>query len=213
MILRAEGIEKRFDERLVLRGASLEISPGSVTILRGANGSGKTTLAAILATLLAPDRGAVTVDGEPWSRRRKAARRAIGYASHRSLVYPGLTPIENLVFFGRLLDLPKPHARATELAEGFGMTPYAHAPVERFSRGMLQRVVLARAVLANPAILILDEPYAGLDDDGVTLVNDVLRAAAARGAGALVVTHEADHARGIATRTLRLHDGRTAAAA
>jgi heme exporter protein A len=208
VILRAEGIDKRFDSRSVLRDATIEIAPGGIVLLLGANGSGKTTLANILATLLAPDRGRILVDGEPIARRRKVARRAIGFASHRPLLYLGLTPLENLSFFGGLAGVPHPARRALDLLERLGMAPFARTPVERFSRGMLQRVVLARALMTEPRILLLDEPYTGLDEDGVAVVNDVLRAARERGAGSLVITHEPERVRSLATRVLRLQDGR-----
>jgi len=208
VILRAEGIHKRFEARAVLRDASIEIAPGGITLLLGANGSGKTTLANILATLLAPDRGRITVDGEPLARRRAAARRAIGFASHRPLLYVGLTPLENLSFFGGLAGVRTPSSRAMALLEMLGMAAFARAPVERFSRGMLQRIVLARALMTDPDVLILDEPYTGLDEEGVTIVNDVLRAARARGAGSLVITHEPERARPLATSVLRLQGGR-----
>ncbi|HET9951755.1 MAG TPA: ABC transporter ATP-binding protein [Candidatus Eisenbacteria bacterium] len=213
MILRAEGIQKRFDTRIVLRDADIEIAPGGITLLLGTNGSGKTTLANILATLLSPDRGVLTVDGEPIARRRAAARRSIGFASHRPLLYLGLTPLENLSFFGGLAGVPSPERRAMELLERLGMAPFARSPVERFSRGMLQRIVLARALLADPKILILDEPYTGLDETGVAVVNEVLRDARERGAGSLVITHEPERVRPLATRVLRMNAGRVEAAA
>jgi len=213
LILRAEGIQKRFDTRIVLRDAAIEIGPGSITLLLGTNGSGKTTFANILATLLSPDRGAVTVDGEPIARNRAAARRSIGFASHRPLLYLGLTPLENLCFFGGLAGVPSPARRAMELLERLGMAPFARAPVERFSRGMLQRIVLARALLTDPKILLLDEPYTGLDETGVEVVNEVLRDARERGAGSLVITHEPERVRPLATRILRMHGGRVEEAA
>jgi len=213
VILRAEGIHKRFDTRTVLRDAAIEIAPGGITLLLGANGSGKTTLANILATLLSPDRGRITVDGEPLARRRAAARRSIGFASHRPLLYLGLTPLENLSFFGGLAGVPTPSRRAMELLEMLGMSEFARAPVERFSRGMLQRIVLARALMTDPKVLLLDEPYTGLDEEGVAVVNDVLQAARERGAGSLVITHEPERVRALATRVLRVHGGRVEEAA
>ncbi len=213
MILRAEGIQKRFDTRVVLRDAAIEIGPGSITLLLGTNGSGKTTLCNILATLLSADRGAVTLDGEPVARKRSAARRAIGFASHRPLLYLGLTPLENLSFFGGLAGVASPERRAMELLERLGMAPFARAPVERFSRGMLQRIVLARALLTDPKILLLDEPYTGLDESGVAVVNEVLRDARERGTGSLVITHEPERVRPLATRVLRMQGGRVEEAA
>jgi len=213
LILRAEGLQKRFDTRVVLRDAGIEIGPGTLTLLLGANGSGKTTLANILATLLSPERGSVTLDGEPIGKHRGRARRSIGFASHRPLLYLGLTPLENLSFFGGLAGVPSPERRAMELIERLGMAPFARAPADRFSRGMLQRIVLARALLTDPKILLLDEPYTGLDETGVAVVNDVLREARERGTGSLVITHEPERARPLATRVLRVHGGRVEEAA
>jgi len=192
----------------------VEVAPGTITLLQGANGSGKTTLLQILATLLSPDRGAVTMDGASLAggRARTAARRAIGFASHRPLLYPALTPLENLAFFGTLAGHAAPARVAAELLERFGMTPYSNATVERFSRGMLQRVVLAHAFLGDPSILLLDEPYAGLDEEGAVALNGALRAARDRGAGCLVVTHEAERLGSLTARRLRIESGRVEAA-
>jgi len=212
LILRAEGVRKRFAERTILAGASLTLEPGEVVLLFGANGSGKTTLARILATLLPPDDGVITLDYVPVDEKRSASRRAIGYASHAPLLYAGLTPLENLEFFGRLTGIAAAAARATELLDGFGLSAFARTPMTHFSRGMLQRVVLSRALLADPPILILDEPYAGLDDDGVAAVNAVLADAKALGKSALLIAHDRERAAKVRTRSLRLSGGRIEAA-
>ncbi|HEY7727006.1 MAG TPA: ABC transporter ATP-binding protein [Candidatus Eisenbacteria bacterium] len=208
MSLSAQNIHKRFGPRPVLRGASLSLRPGEVALLLGANGSGKTTLARILATTLAADRGTVALDGEPVARRLPAARRAIGFASHRPLLYLGLTPLENLSFFGRLSGVPDARARALRALDRFGMTPFAGMPVERFSRGMLQRIALIRALLPEPRVLVLDEPYAGLDEDGTRTLNEVLLEAKGRGAAALVISHDPGRAAPLTPRVHRMREGR-----
>ena len=212
MILRADAVRKRFDERTVLAGASLALSPGDVVFLSGANGSGKTTFARILATLLPPDDGEVLLDDEPVGERRRAARRAIGFATHQPLLYPGLTPAENLEFFGRLAGIAGAAATASALLERFGLSAFAHAPLATFSRGMHQRVVLSRALLSNPQVLILDEPYAGLDAEGVSALNAIIGEYRARGAATLLVGHDRDRAAGVTTRSARLERGRIEAA-
>ena len=212
MILRADSIRKRFDERTILAGASLTLAPGEVVLLSGANGSGKTTFARILATLLPPDDGEVLWDDEPVAERRRAARRAIGFATHHSLLYSGLTPMENLEFFGTLAGVAGARAAAAALLERFGMSEFAHVPLTTFSRGMLQRVVLARALLNNPSVLILDEPYAGLDPEGVSALNALLGEMRERGAATLLVGHDRDRAASITTRAVRLDRGRIEAA-
>jgi len=210
--LRAEGVRKRFDDRTILAGASLTLAPGEVVLLAGANGSGKTTFARIVATLIAPDDGEITLDDEPIGSRRAEARRAIGFSTHAPLLYESLTPIENLEFFGTLAGVTDARSRAAALLDRFGMTAFAHTPLHTFSRGMLQRVILSRALLPRPRFLILDEPYAGLDADGTSALNALLRDAVSGGAAALLVGHDPERAAGLATRSVKLALGRIEAA-
>lgn len=208
MILRAEGIRKRFETRWILRDASVALAAGEVVLLAGRNGSGKTTLARILATLLEADRGEIHFDGAPLRHSRRAARRAMGFASHRPLLYLGLTPLENLSLFGRLTGVRDPSARAAELLERLQMGPFAKTPVERFSRGMLQRVALARAFLGEPRLLLLDEPYTGLDDDGTAELNALIRESRDRGAASLIISHDRERLGALRTRLCTMQEGR-----
>ena len=212
MSLSAHDIRKQFGPRPILTGASITLRPGEIVFLAGANGSGKTTLARILATALRADRGTLMLDGEPVAQRLAAARRAIGFATHRPLLYLGLTPLENLVFFGRLAGVPDAPERAARLLERFAMSPFAHAPVERFSRGMLQRIALMRALLPEPRVLVLDEPYTGLDDDGTRTLNEVLLEAKARDAATLVISHDRDRVAPLHPRSLSMLGGKVAGA-
>lgn len=208
MILRAEAIQKRFERRWVLRDATLALGPGEVALVMGANGSGKTTFAQIIATLLHPDHGEIVFEGEPLAKRRQAARRRIGFASHWPLLYLGLTPVENLAFFGRLGGVRDPERRALALLDRFRLSEFARTPIERFSRGMLQRVALSRAFLASPRLLVLDEPYTGLDDDGTATLNEMLGEAKQGGAATLVISHDADRLGTLRTRLCRMREGR-----
>jgi heme exporter protein A len=208
VILRAEGIRKRFESRWILRDASVALAAGEVVLLAGRNGSGKTTLARILATLLEPDKGEIHFDGAPLRQSRRAARRTMGFASHRPLLYLGLTPLENLTLFGRLTGVPDPSARAADLLERLQMGPFAKTPVERFSRGMLQRVALARAFLGEPRLLLLDEPYTGLDDDGTAELNALIRESRDRGAASLIISHDRERLGALRTRLCVMQEGR-----
>ena len=208
MILKAEGVTKRFDDRPVLSRASLTLEPGQVVHLAGPNGSGKTTLARILGTLLPPDEGEILVDDVPLSERRSQTRRMIGFASHAPLLYLSLTPVENLEFFATLAGARDGRRRALALLERFGLEQAAHRPLAHFSRGMLQRVVLCRALLLDPELLILDEPYAGLDDAGILVVNQVLTEIRKQGRTALLIAHDKERGGGVITRTVRLRNGR-----
>lgn len=207
MTLRAEGIQKRFESRWVLRDASLALGPEEIVLMTGANGSGKTTFAHILASLLHPDGGEIRFEGAPIEKLRRAARRAIGFASHRPLLYLGLTALENLEFFGRMAGVRDARARGGALLERFALTSFSRTPIERFSRGMLQRVALSRAFLADPRALILDEPYAGLDEEGAATLNAMLAEAKRRGAATLVASHEREQLGSLRTRACRLAEG------
>ncbi len=208
MTLAARDIGKRFERRVVLRKASLELHPGEIVLLRGTNGSGKTTFARILATALAADSGTVTLDGDAVRNKLGPARRSIGFTTHRPLLYLGLTPLENLEFFGRLAGVSDARRRAERLLARFGLEGFAKTPVERFSRGMLQRVVLGRALLPEPRFLILDEPYAGLDEEGTATLNSLLAEARGRGTGALLVSHDRERLVPGITRECVIRDGR-----
>ena len=207
MTLAARDIEKRFDRRAVLRKASLELHPGEIVFLSGPNGSGKTTFARILATTLAADAGTVTLDGRAVRSALTESRRAIGFAGHRPLLYLGLTPLENLEFFGRLTGVPDARARASRLLSGFGLEEFSGIPMEHFSRGMLQRVALSRALLPEPRVLILDEPYAGLDEQGADTLNALLSEARGRGAATLLISHAGDRLVPRIARSYALQNG------
>jgi ABC-2 type transport system ATP-binding protein len=208
LILKAEGVTKRFDDRPVLSRASITLEPGQVVHLAGPNGSGKTTLARILGTLLPPDEGEILVDDVPLSERRSQTRRMIGFASHAPLLYLSLTPVENLEFFATLAGARDGRRRALALLERFGLEQAAHRPLAHFSRGMLQRVVLCRALLLDPELLILDEPYAGLDDAGILVVNQVLTEIRRQGRTALLIAHDKERGGGVITQMVRLRNGR-----
>ena len=201
-----DGLVRRFGERAALDGVDLHLGRGEFVLVTGPNGAGKTTLLRILATVLRPTEGAVAVAGHALPRAAAAARPLIGYVAHGPLTYPGLTAHENLELYAALYGVP---AEWIGPALGrVGLGGRGRDPVAEFSRGMAQRLALARAVLHRPSLLLLDEPTAGLDSDGRDLLREVL---SEPGRTVIVSTHEPAWFDGLATAEVRLADGRAAA--
>jgi heme exporter protein A len=219
--IKFHNIEKRYGARFALRRVSLEIVAGECVALIGANGSGKTTLLKIAALLVRPNTGTVAfVDGK--SQRAAggsateialspenaiAVKHRIGLLSHNILVYDELTAEENLVLFARLYGLDHPHERAAAALEPTGLIRRRADLVRTFSRGMRQRLAIARAILAAPELLLLDEPAAGLDPAGQHWLGVTL--ARLRGEGCTVVmsTHGPSETHTLVTRVVRLVNG------
>jgi ABC-type multidrug transport system ATPase subunit len=193
-MIRASRIEKRYGRRWVLRGVDVDLQPGGFLLVTGQNGSGKTTLLRILAGLVAPTRGTldVTVD-----------RGRLGFLAHEPLVYRELTALENLDLFGRLYHVPERRERVGMLLERFALWDARNERVAAYSRGMLQRLALCRTLLHDPELLVLDEPYAGLDEQGAALLDRELGDLA--GIRAMVVsTHDPARLEPLATARLAL---------
>jgi heme exporter protein A len=208
--VRAEGLRRSFGGVPVLAGVDLALDAGEALVLLGPNGAGKTTLLRVLALLLRPGGGRLAIFGEDALAAPPALRRRIGYVGHESLCYPDLTAGENLAFYARLFDVPEAPARIAELIAWAGLEAAARRPVRVYSRGMGQRLALARALLHRPDLLLLDEPFAGLDPDGVAALQERLAALRAAGHAIVLTTHDLERAAPIATRLAILHRGRIA---
>lgn len=203
------GLGKRFGARWVLRGVTLGVHRGEAVGLLGANGSGKSTLLRILATLLAPNAGAAVVGGFDVLRDASRVREEVGYLAHTAGLYDDLTARENLRFAADMLGVAP--TLADTVLERAGLAAVADERVRGFSAGMQRRVAVARLMMRTSRVLLLDEPYANLDEQGVTLMNSFLRDTLNAGGTALVALHELAPAKSILTRTVTLADGRIAA--
>lgn len=162
IFLRGQQLSKRYGHIHALRGIDLTVDRGGSLVLLGPNGAGKSTLLGILAGRIRPTAGSVSLDGSE-IRRGTAARSVTGYLGHASLLYPGLTALENLRFTGQLYGIKDPSARARELLELVELEDRGDDRVEGFSRGMQQRLSIARALVHDPELILLDEPFSGLD--------------------------------------------------
>ncbi|MEU6573878.1 heme ABC exporter ATP-binding protein CcmA [Streptomyces sp. NPDC046805] len=197
--------------RPVLDGVSLGVEPGEALGVVGRNGSGKSTLLKVLANLLRPTSGEVRFDGEPVARRDRAYRSLLNYCAGAPLgFYPRLTAVENLRFFSGMKGRMLSGAEATALLERVGLAASADVTYAKFSLGMRQRTHLAALLLEPSAVWILDEPTTGLDQDGLTLLDDLLTEASARGRTLVVVSHDADFLGRVTSRQVTLAEGRIA---
>ena len=182
------------------------MSPGECHLIVGPNGAGKTTLLRILAGLARPSGGGVTLRGTA-PGREPASRRAIGLLSHQSHLYDDLSAAENLAFAARLYGVSDPEGTARGRLAALGLAERADEPVRRLSRGLLQRVAIARALLHEPTLLLLDEPFTGLDPHATSQVTTMLRAELLRGAAVVLVSHEVREAWPLATHAHALIQG------
>ena len=206
-LLAATGIERSFGPARVLRGVDLVVEAGSLHLVLGPNGAGKTTLLRILAGLTRPSTGSVIIDGGSL-RESPALRSRIGFLSHQSLLYDDLTPLENLEFAARLYEITSPREAARQAIESVGLTDRMNDPVRRLSRGMVQRVAIARALIHQPSVLLLDEPFTGLDPRAAARLVELLSARLAANCGVVLVTHSPADAWSIASRVSLLVRGK-----
>jgi heme exporter protein A len=194
----------------VLRGLDFEIESGKSVVIFGPNGAGKTTLIRILATIMNPSSGTVSVDGLDLKTHAGEIRRRIGIVTHQTFLYNNLTAYENLEFYGRMFDVPERKARIHELVRLVGMTARLHDRVATFSRGMQQRLSIARALLHNPSIMLMDEPEAGLDQEAMPLLYGFLRGEEGQRRTVILITHNLDRGLDMGDRILILDKGKIA---
>lgn len=208
-IIETQALVKHYGLLVVLRKLDLTISRGEFVALLGPNGSGKSTLLRLLAGLSRPSSGQILVGGWELPREAAAVRAQIGLVSHQSLLYESLTAYENLKFFARLYDLPAAgmDERIMTMLARVGLKKRAYDLAGTFSRGMTQRLSIARALIHEPHVLLLDEPYTGLDQDAGYTLDELLTAAHTDGHTIVMTTHQLDRAAQLADRVLILSRG------
>ena len=203
-----EGLARNFGRRWALRGITLSIRAGEAVALVGRNGSGKTTLLRVLATLLRPSRGWARVAGLDVVRQAAGVRELVGLMGHLPGVYDDLTAAENLRFALRMLGRRVDETEVAATLEAVGLGAEAGARVRGFSAGMRRRLALARLRLQRPRVLLLDEPYASFDVEGVELLNEFVRETTGRGGAVIVATHDLARAEEVVGRVVTLEGGR-----
>jgi len=210
-MIKIKGLVKNYGLNPVLRGVNLHVRQGEFVTLVGANGAGKTTLIRIVATLLSPTSGETIIGGWPLPRHAEKVRQHIGLVSHQPMLYGDLTAAENLSFFARLYQLKDQADRIARALKEVGLTARQRDPVSTFSRGMVQRLTIARATLHEPDVLLLDEPYTGLDQDAARLLDSLLQREMEKKRTILMITHNLVHGLNMCHRSAILNRGKIVA--
>jgi len=209
-MIEIEHLVKAFGILPVLRQLDLKVERGQFVALLGPNGSGKSTLIRLLSGLSRPSGGTIRVGGWELPREAAAVRGQIGLVSHKPLLYENLTARENLVFFARMYNLASPDQRIAALLERVGLAKRADDVVRTFSRGMQQRLSIARALIHDPHVLLFDEPYTGLDQDASVRLDTLLSEAHGEGHTVLMSIHQFDRVVTLASRVVILSRGHIA---
>jgi len=204
----ARGLERRYGALRALDHVDLTLARGEFLTIFGPNGAGKTTLLKVLASLVRPSAGVLSVFGLDPHAFPDQVKRRIGLIAHSGFLYGGLTARDNLLFFARLYDLPGAAARVEGMLDEVGLSDRADDPVRTFSRGMQQRLCIARALLHDPDLVLLDEPYTGLDQHASRLLRGILEQVRGRGRTVVMVTHHLEEGLGLSSRVAIMTRGR-----
>lgn len=205
------GLVKRFGYHAALAGVDLTVRRGEAVALLGPNGAGKTTLLRVLALLCRPTSGTVRIAGQDAPAQANALRRQVGFLSHQTLLVQDLSCRQNLLFYARLYGLPDADARVSAVLGRLGLRDRQDDRVRSLSRGLQQRLAIARAFLHGPSLLLLDEPHAGLDGDAATVLDAWLGELRGQGCTLLMSSHDAERATLLCERLVYLERGRVVA--
>jgi len=208
LALQADDIRKTFGTFTALAGVTLQVQRGEFLALFGRNGAGKTTFLKIAATLMRATHGKLQIEGLNIEESAEQIRRKIGFLSHNTYIYRDLSPTENLRFFGALYGVRDIEERIPGLLERVGLRRRSNDPVRSFSRGLHQRIGIARAFLHNPSLILLDEPYTGLDANAVQMLDELLDESVRAGNTVILTTHDINQGLRAATRAAIIDRGK-----
>ena len=209
-MIQAKNLSKLYGDFPAVQNINLDVAEGEFLGLLGRNGAGKTTLLKLLALLTRPSFGMLSIAGVDQNGDWNTARRRMGLLGHNTFLYDDLTAEENLLFYANLYGVPDAPRACRETLETVGLAPFGKELVRNFSRGMRQRLTIGRLFLHNPDLLLLDEPFTGLDDRATALLEDLLRAAHRAGKTIVLCTHQLELALKLAGRLLILERGKVA---
>lgn len=207
-MIEIKNLIKQADNKFILRGINLSIKKGETVAILGPNGAGKSTLFKVLTTLIKPTSGQVLINGLDLRKNQFDIKKLFGYLPHSSLLYDHYSPLENLVFFGKIYGVQNVEKKAVDLVKQVGLSFFQNDPVKNFSRGMIQRVAIARAIIHDPQILFLDEPHTGLDQGAIGILNHVILSMKEKGTTTLMVTHDFKQAVEICDRIIMMKNGK-----
>ncbi len=208
LAVKLQGLTKSFNNHLALAGIDLEIRQGESVVICGPNGAGKTTLIKVLATIMNPSSGKVLIEGLSLKDNAEEIRRRIGVVAHQTFLYSNLTAYENLEFYSRMYAIPRAKERIHEVLAMVGMTSRLHDRVGTLSRGMQQRLSIARSLLHKPAIMLLDEPETGLDQQAISMLWEALEAEGEIKRTIILTTHNLERGLKVGERLLILDKGK-----
>jgi len=207
-VIQVQGLTKSFGSHLALRGIDLEVRQGESVVIFGPNGAGKTTLIKVLATIMNPSSGMVLVDGLNLKNNAEEIRCRIGVVTHQTFLYSNLTTYENLEFYSRMYDVSRVKERIHEVVTMVGMTSRLYDRVGTLSRGMQQRLSIARSLLHKPAIMLLDEPETGLDQQAISMLWEALQTEGEGNRTIILTTHNLERGVELGNRLLILDKGK-----
>ncbi len=208
LAIEVRGLTKSFGTHLALKGIDIEVKQGESVVIFGPNGAGKTTFIKILAAIMNPSSGKILINGLSLKNDAEQIRRSIGVITHQTFLYGNLTAYENLQFYSRMYDVPDIKERIHEVVTLVDMTSRLHDRIDTLSRGMQQRLSIARSLLHKPAIMLLDEPETGLDQQAISILREALQTEETEKRTIILTTHSLERGLELGNRLLILSQGR-----